>query len=108
MEKNQPPSKNNEELKNIFKNGVKDFQIVYRNINTKDSSNIVSYGCHDCGRKCIHCKYLKEKDEYDYSSVSKLRDKIRQNVNCQSRNVVYLVTCKKCKKQGVRETMGFK
>ena len=30
IEKDQPPSKNNEELKNIFKNGVKDFQRVYR------------------------------------------------------------------------------
>ena len=26
MEKDQPPSKNNEELKNIFKNSVKDFK----------------------------------------------------------------------------------
>ena len=69
--------KNNEELKNIFKNSVKDFQIVYRkggnnikewlgntNINTINSSNIVSYGCYDCGRNCIDCKYLKEKGEY--------------------------------------------
>ena len=52
--------KNNEELNNIFKNSVKDFQIVYRkggknikewlantNINTIDPSNIVSYGCYD-------------------------------------------------------------
>ena len=58
IEKDQPPSKNNEELKNIFKNGVKDFQRVYRkggknikewlantNINIMDSSNIISYGC---------------------------------------------------------------
>ena len=56
--------KNNEELKNIFKNGIKEFQIVYKkggknireclantNINTIDSSNLtVSYGCYDCGR----------------------------------------------------------
>ena len=60
--------KNNEELKIIFKNGVKDFQIVHRkggknikewlantNINTIDSSNIVSYGFGDCGRNCIDC-----------------------------------------------------
>ena len=27
------------------------------NINTIDSSNIISYGCYDCGRCCIDCKY---------------------------------------------------
>ena len=76
--------KNNEELKNTFKNGVKDFQIVYRkggknikewlantNINTINSSNIVSYGCYDCGRNYIDCKYLKEKGEYFCSYVNK-------------------------------------
>ena len=89
--------KNNEELKNIFKNGVKNFQIVYRkggknirewlantNINTIGSSNIVSYGCYDCGRNCIDCKYLKEKVEYFYSCVTKRQYKNRQNVKCQS------------------------
>ena len=47
-------------MRNIFKNGIKDFQIVY------SSSNIVSYGCYDCGRNCIDCKYLEEKGEYLY------------------------------------------
>ena len=109
--------KNNEELKDKFKN----FLIVYRkggknikewlantDINTIDSSNIVSYGCYDCERSCIDGKYLKEKDEYFYSYVTERRYKVRQNVNCQSKNVIYLVTCKKCKKQGVGEIIGFK
>ena len=103
--------KNNEELKNIFKDGVKDYQIVYRkwgknikdwvsntNINTTDSSNIVSFGCYDCGRDCINCKYLKEKGEYFYSYVTKKQYKVKQNVNSQSKSVIYLVTCTKCKK----------
>ena len=66
--------KNNEELKNIFKKGVKGKRIVYRKgdknikvwlnntiINTIDSSNIISYYCYDCGSNFIDCKYLKEK-----------------------------------------------
>ena len=69
---------------------------------------MVHYGCYSCGRNCIDCKYLKDKGEYYYSHVTKRRYKIRQNVNCQSRNVIYLVTCKKCKKQGVGETINFK
>ena len=76
------------------------------NTNIIDSSNIVSYGCYDCGRNCIDCKCLQEKGEYFI--VMSLRDKVRQNVNCQSKNVIYVVTCKKCKKQGVGETISFK
>ena len=67
--KNNHLLKNSIELKNIFKNGVKDFEIVYRkggknikewlanmNINTIDSSNIISYGCYDCRKNCIDFK----------------------------------------------------
>ena len=63
-----------------------------------DSRNIVSYGCYDCGRNCIDSKCLKEKDEYLFNYVIKRQCKIKQIVNCQSKNVIYLVTCKKCKK----------
>ena len=41
-------------------------------------------------------------------NVTKRRYKVKQNVNCQSKNVICLVTCKKCKKQGVGETISFK
>ena len=78
------------------------------NINTIDSSNIISYVCYDYGRNCIDCKYLKEKGEYFYSYLTNKRYKVWQNVNCQSKTVIYLVTCKKCKKQGVGETASFK
>ena len=111
----------NEELKRIFKNGIKDFQVVYRrggknikewlaspNINTIDSSVTESYGCYDCGKNCIDCKYLRDKGEYFYSNITKRRYKVRQNVNCQSKNVIYLVTCRRCKIQGVGETVAFK
>ena len=90
MEKDQPSFKNNEELKNIFKKCVQDFQIQYRkgdknikewlantNINSIDSRNIVSYGCYDCGRNCIDCKYLKEKGESFYSYFTKRQYKVR-------------------------------
>ena len=89
--KNNYLLKNNEGLKNRFKNGVKDFQIVYRkggknikewlantSIDIINSSNIVSYGCYECGRNCIDCKYLKEKGEYFYSYVTKGRYKVRK------------------------------
>ena len=69
---------------------------------------MVYYGCYSCGRNYIDCKYLKDKGEYYYSPVTMRQYKIRQNMNGQSRNVIYLVTCKKFKKQGVGETINFK
>ena len=78
------------------------------NIKAMDSSNIVSDGCYDYGRNCIDCIYLKEKGEYFYSYVTKRQYKVGQNVNCLSKNVIYLVTCKKCKKKGVGKTIDFK
>ena len=76
--------------KNIFKICLQDFQIQYKkggkntkewlantNINTIYSRNIVSYGCYDCGRNCIDCKYSKEKREYFYSCFIKIQYKVR-------------------------------
>ena len=56
-------------------------------------------------RNCIGCKDLKTKGECFYSYVTKQRYKIRQTLNFQSKNVMYLDTCKKCKKQGVGEQL---
>ena len=51
---------------------------------------------------------MKEKGEYFYSYVTKRQYKVKQNVNCQSKNAIYLITCKKSKKQGVGERISFK
>ena len=72
----------------MYKKGGKNIRecLVNANINTIDSSNLtVSYGCYDCGRNWIDCKYLKEKVEYFYSCVTKKQYKKRKNVNCQSK-----------------------
>ena len=33
---------------------------------------------------------------------------IRQNIDCRSKNVIYLVNCKKCRMQGVGKSEDFK
>ena len=81
--------KSYEELRNIFKTSVRDFQMMYwkwgkiikeslpnTNINTRDSSNIVSYGWYNCGTNCIDCKYLNEKGEHFYSYLTNRQYKI--------------------------------
>ena len=120
--KNEHILRNDPLLKNVFPNGVKDFQVIYRRggknikewiatpkLNSMDSKDEeVKVGCYECGKSCIDCQYLKEKGSYFVSNITKRRHKVRQYVNCLSKNVVYLVTCKKCGKQGVGETKNFK
>ena len=50
---------------------------------------------------------MEEGDSF-VSRVTGERYKIRQNINCESKNVIYLVECKKCSKQGVGSTEDFK
>ena len=38
------------------------------------------------------------------SKATKEKYKIRQNINCRSKNIIYLVECMKCGKQGVGST----
>ena len=50
---------------------------------------------------------MEEGDSF-VSRVTGARYKIRQKINCESKNVIYLVECKQCGKQGVRSTEDFK
>ena len=50
---------------------------------------------------------MEEGDSFA-SKVTGERYKIWQNINCESKNVIYLVECKKCRKQGVGSTEDFK
>ena len=63
------------------------------------------------GRKRVcgiyNCQVMEEGDSFA-SKFTWERYKIRQNINCESKNVIYLVECKKCGKQGVGSTEDFK
>ena len=50
-----------------------------------------------------NCAVLEEGNTFR-SKVTKEKYKIRQEINCHSRNVIYLVNCMKCPKQGVGKT----
>ena len=41
------------------------------------------------------------------SKATKEKNKIRQNINCRSKNIIYLVECKKCGKQEIGSTGEF-
>ena len=67
-------------------------------------------GCFPCGKgKCVYCALLSKSQGSTFQSISNKRTfKIRQKINCQSKNVIYLITCKRCNIQGVGHTTNFK
>ena len=55
-------------------------------------------------RRCEVCKYMDENSHFK-SSQDDRRYSINYNLNCNSSNVVYLITCKKCSLQYVGSTI---
>ena len=79
------------------------------------SHDELNRGCKKCGkcgknprgrkRECgiYNCHVIQETDKFK-SYVTGESYKIRQKLDCNSENVIYLVECKKCRKQGVGST----
>ena len=71
--------------------------------NYNNNDNSVT-GCWKCNSKCDLCKnYLKEGKIF-HSAFTNRFYSIRQNLNCKSKNVIYVATCKKCNVQYVGST----
>ena len=51
--------------------------------------------------KCVTCLHLNTTPHFT-SSVTKITYPIRHTFSCSSKNVIYLITCTKCRKQYVR------
>ena len=66
-----------------------------------DKSNV---GCFKCSRKCDLCRnYLVQSNAFT-SFRTKKKYFINQQLNCQSKNVVYLISCNKCSLQYIGST----
>ena len=65
----------------------------------------LSLGTVKCSsRRCEVCKYIDENSHFK-SSQDDRRYSINYSLNCNSNNVVYLITCKKCSLQYVGSTV---
>ena len=53
--------------------------------------------------KCATCQHFNTQNFFE-STTTKARYRIRQSFTCSSKNVIYLITCNKCKKQYVGQT----
>ena len=57
-----------------------------------------------CGRpKCATCPHMTSGNDFHSSNLKKYFP-LKNNVNCSSRNIIYLITCNKCHIQYVGET----
>ena len=81
-----------------------------RNSKTGQCKKCQKCGTSGRGRKrsngLNNCAVLEERNTF-CSEVTKEKYKIRQEIYCCSRNVIYLVNCMKCPKQGVSKTETF-
>ena len=60
-------------------------------------------GSHPCHKPCATCPLMQPAYSV-HSTVSNYQHKIRGSYNCQSKNVIYLITCNKCHIQYVGQT----
>ena len=114
----EPRILENDLLKRMLPNGIGSIQIATRRggknikellattkINHQDERAQREGHCGPCGKPCVHCHKLEETEGGTFrSKVTKRKHIIRQKMNCMSKMVIYLVTCKKCAIQGVGST----
>ena len=102
------------EMKDVFKSGA---QVAYkRHKNLRDilcSSSLhplnvrpvrQQFGFKKC-TDCVACKFGVNKS-YFHSNASGEKFTINQRITCESRNVVYIIFCKKCNCQYVGKTIN--
>ena len=65
--------------------------------------------CGPCNKpRCEICKHTTKTDQFESSSTKRIYSIRPQNLNCASKNVVYLFTCKTCHKPYTGSTEEFR
>ena len=64
--------------------------------------------CGPCSKpRCKICKHITKRHQFESSSTKRIYSIRLQNLNCASKNVVYLFICKTCHKQYTGSTEEF-
>ena len=74
-------------------------------VHTKLSNTQLAPGFFRCGstRGCNICKFSTDTAQFK-SNINSKTFEITNNITCKSRNILYLINCKRCHKQYVGET----
>ena len=77
-------------------------RLVHSDIRTTSS---LPPGFSKCGSKrgCNVCKYSHNTDIFQSNNTNETY-KITNHISCKSKNIIYMITCKRCNKQYVGET----
>lgn len=78
--------------------------LVRAKVDSRGPKNLVPGTVKCSSRRCEVCKYMDENSHFQ-SSQDDRKYSINYNLNCNSSNVVYLITCKKCSLQYVGSTI---
>ena len=65
-----------------------------------------SFGTFRCNSKhgCLTCPHIdNERTNYTFNNTGEVRE-IKQQMTCKSTNLIYMIECKRCKKQYIGET----
>ena len=58
---------------------------------------------NSCGKNCVCCPYLLKASSYLFKRVNKVFF-LKNNFNCDSRNLIYVVICQGCQEEYIHET----
>ena len=61
------------------------------------------YKCRKYGKECTICPWVKE-GKIAISTNARYRKEITSHLSCQSRNILYIIECDKCRLQYIGET----
>ena len=75
-------------------------------VNSQDTTQEKpSPGVSKCNHpRCLTCPFLKEGQAHYTFTSTKEKQRIHDPLNCKSKNLIYLIECKKCRKQYIGET----
>ena len=64
----------------------------------------VTKGSFRCGKNCITCRYITDgRTNYTFSATGEIRT-IHDHIDCNSKNLIYMIHCLRCNKQYIGET----
>lgn len=78
----------------------------FKKILTRSKLENISKGAFRCcgSKKCLTCRFHATDNTKFKSEVTKKHYEFQNNMYCKSKNIIYLITCRQCKKQYVGET----
>ncbi|XP_078374399.1 uncharacterized protein LOC144657936 [Oculina patagonica] len=79
--------------------------LVHSELTHKKFSKQQDAGVHKCNHpRCLTCSFLQEgQTNYTFFNTNETR-KITDSISCRSKNLIYLIDCKKCHHQYIGET----